>query len=171
MSLLSLLLAAALLTAISAPAQNVKFAATSRSYVLEEEFQLDPTLVALPHHVAVLSLEPVGATAGNGLIENATRYQLSAGTYRFCLDKAETHLRMLTVNDSEGHSLLQIYRDSCADLSLLSGVYRISAWHDPRVLNGQPSISFLQMPAPTLSVLDADGNPKQGLGNPTRSFP
>ncbi len=162
MSLGAALFAAAPTPNHPAAASSFKFASPTRAFLMGRRIPPGSNIGCPSPNLHVLNIEAASPNR-TGLPENATRYQLSQGNCRFCLNKDEPYLRMLSIGDRHSRLLLQIYRGACQKIALPSGIYRISAWHDATLVKGKPEIAFLQPAAPDVLLLDANQNPRPGF--------
>ncbi|MFL6463604.1 MAG: hypothetical protein ACJ73N_04255 [Bryobacteraceae bacterium] len=132
----------------------------ARTFFYEQDFVADPTLVALPNQVAVLTLLPASGTSPS-LQQHKVRYQLSSGAYNFCL-KGDPSLTTMTVTDPSGQVVVNVNMNACSTIDLPTNTYGISIWHDPAKVAGKPRIIFVQLPAPHVKTINADGTPRGG---------
>jgi uncharacterized protein YjbI with pentapeptide repeats len=133
----------------------------ARTFFYEQDFVADPTLVALPSQVSVLTLAPASGT-NSSLQQHKVRYQLSSGAYYFCL-KGDPSLSTMTITDPSGQAVVNIALNACSTVgNLQANTYDISVWHDPAKVPGKARIIFVQLPAPHVKTINADGTPKSG---------
>jgi uncharacterized protein YjbI with pentapeptide repeats len=133
----------------------------ARTFFYEQDFVADPTLVALPSQVSVLTLAPASGT-NSSLQQHHVRYQLSSGAYNFCL-KGDPSLTTMTITDPSGQAVVNIALNACSTVgNLAANTYDISVWHDPAKVPGKARILFVQLPAPHVKTNNADGTPKGG---------
>ncbi|MBV9036200.1 MAG: pentapeptide repeat-containing protein [Acidobacteriaceae bacterium] len=133
----------------------------ARTFFYEQDFVADPTLVALPNQVAVLTLLPASGTSPS-LQQHKVRYQLSSGAYNFCL-QGDPSLTTMTVTDPSGQVVVNVNVNACSTIgNLPANTYGISILHDPAKVPGKPRMIFVQLPAPHVKTINADGTPKSG---------
>lgn len=133
----------------------------ARTFFYEQDFVTDPTLVALPNQVSVLTLSPASGTVPS-LQQHRVRYQLSSGAYNFCL-KGDPSLTNMTIADSSGQTVVNLDLNACSTVgNLPANTYDISVSHDPAKVTGNPRIIFVQLPTPHVKTVNADGTPKSG---------
>lgn len=132
----------------------------ARTFFYEQDFVADPTLVALPNQVAVLTLLPASGTSPS-LQPHKVRYQLSSGKYNFCL-KGDPSLTTMTATDPSGQVVVSVNVNACSTVDLPTNAYGISIWHDPAKVAGKPRIIFVQLPAPHVKTINVNGAPKSG---------
>ncbi|MEZ5589944.1 MAG: hypothetical protein R3F53_04265 [Gammaproteobacteria bacterium] len=80
-------------------------------------FKHDLSATARYHHTIVLDLEP--ASYRGEPLENLVRYELDAGTYRFCIDADDEFITGFTLENDLGEPVLMLDRFSgCSELEL-----------------------------------------------------
>lgn len=133
---------------------------SARTFFYEQDFVADPTLAALPNQVAILTLLPASGTSPS-LQQHKVRYQLSSGSYKFCL-KGDPSLTTMTATNPSGQAVVSVNLNACSTVDLSANTYGISVWHDPAKVAGKPRIIFVQLPTPHVKTINADGTPKSG---------
>lgn len=132
---------------------------TSRTYFYEQDFRSDPTLAALPNQVVVLSLLP--SSSGNSSSEeHFVRYQLVSGSYKLCLGGEP--LNQMVFFDHSNKLVATITANNCSSINLAADSYNIFIFHDPTKVTAKSKTVFVQLPAPHVKTINADGTPKSG---------
>ena len=135
----------------------------------EADFLHDPNAAAQYHHTVVLDLEP--ADYVGEALENRVRYELDAGSYRFCIDPEDDFITGFTLENEAGETVLTLDRFSeCHELDLPAGIYTKRIQHDgdeivTRAVQAgeEPAsrVAFVQAPN-TLRLSDKTGQPLGG---------
>jgi uncharacterized protein YjbI with pentapeptide repeats len=130
----------------------------TKTYFYEQDFRSDPTLAALPNQVVVLTLH---SNLGTGSPEqHFVRYQLASGNYKLCLGGAP--LTQMTFFNQANKPVATIAANSCSRISLTADSYSIFIFDDRTKVTGQARTVFVQLPAPHVKTINADGTPKSG---------
>ena len=141
----------------------------------ERDFAQNPELVARPHDVVVLELEPM--RRGRAVRESLARYSLDTGVHTFCLDADDFEGAGLVVEDSSGLKVLDLGLRArsrprqedvdapdgrCAQTILPSGTYQLRFTHSGRLVTGGSRAAFAQAALPNPPLLDGQGKPVGG---------
>ena len=131
----------------------------ARPFLSEGEFTQTPTLAALQHQVVVFDLEPTGA--GQGTAEDFSRYALETGRYRFCIEAGDPYLQRLTLETTDGQSLVEVDASSgCREVQVGRGTYGLRLRHTG--VTGAHRLGFVRRLAAIPPLIGDGGVPAPG---------
>lgn len=120
-----------------------------RPWLVEADFDNDPTLYAQLGQVIVFDLEP--ATHYNERdFTNTVRYKVSeTANFSFCIPLDEPHITALQLLNESGDIVM--YHDSwdeCIDVTPPPGLYTMNLFHDGSLIGAEGKKAFLYQPQP-----------------------
>jgi hypothetical protein len=68
----------------------------------------------------------------------------------------------MTATDPSGRVVVNVNVNACSTVDLPTYTYGISLGDDPTKVADKPRIVFVQLPAPRVKTIHADGTPKSG---------
>ena len=109
----------------------VEVTTTDRPWVMEEEFQHNPSLWATTGQTVILDLEPASAGAKH-LFRSTIRYLISnPADFSFCIPSEERYIIALKLVAESGATLIHVNRgDDCPAIPVPAGRYVLHVFHD-----------------------------------------
>ena len=133
----------------------VEVTTTDRPWVMEEEFQQNPSLRATLDQIIILNLEP--APQGGDIFpsRNTIPYlvrDIDRDPLSFCIPADEQYIVALEIESSAGKTVMRTERGKgCDPVTLAAGRYRLHVFHDGRAIAPPGKRAFLHRPgAPRL---------------------
>ena len=139
---------------VPALSQELRDAAAPR-FRYDSEFAVDRAVSAQPRNAIVFDSEA---------IDPAARFQLEAGSHKFCLDGSHEYFTGVIVEDDVRFPVpATIDREGCARVVVATGVYTVRPTHRAGARPVPKVATVLTADLPSPPLLNPDGKPRNGF--------
>ncbi|MDQ2840307.1 MAG: pentapeptide repeat-containing protein [Acidobacteriota bacterium] len=124
------------------------------TFLYASQFDRDPELKATSAQTVVFE---------SSSLETAARFQLDAGTHRFCIESAQGYFTTVVVESLADQPVKTISdRNNCARAEIPSGIYRVRPLHADEPTPAGGDVALLRIDPPGAPLLGPDGLPRKG---------